>query len=199
MRPQIPFLVAIDPVVWLVWWQIWRSFNRSVGTKAVWRRWLEPALILSPACSDRWSVLPIFLRASVPARSLSGAWSPDGAIIRCSSSYHHRFSAVRSLLLGLNLTLVSLSHPDPPCSWEIMWLVLSRGYVWETSSFGVVGRVLEVSVAAREGSRDSIHISLLSLSPGVVSLALGPLASSKVASSGEGMSDMSHYSACIVG
>ncbi|KAH0928716.1 hypothetical protein HID58_014443, partial [Brassica napus] len=69
-----------------------------------------------------------------------------------SSLYHH---------------CVSWSHPDPPCSCEIMWLVLSRGYVWEASSFGVVGRVLEVSVAAREGSRDSIRVSLVSMSPRV--------------------------------
>ncbi|KAG5400593.1 hypothetical protein IGI04_015200 [Brassica rapa subsp. trilocularis] len=101
---------------------------------------------------------------------------------------------------------ISWSHPDPPCSCEVMWLVLSRGYVWEASSFGVVGRVLEVSVAAREGSRDSIRVSLVSMSPRVgflivatFSLALGPLASSKVASSGEGVSGKSHYSAYVVG
>ncbi|KAF3540025.1 hypothetical protein F2Q69_00025446 [Brassica cretica] len=45
-----------------------------------------------------------------------------------------------------------------------MWLVLSHGYVWGVSSLGVVARVLEVSVAARDETRDSIRISLFPIS-----------------------------------
>ncbi|KAL0686363.1 hypothetical protein Bca4012_053211 [Brassica carinata] len=39
--------------------------------------------------------------------------------------------------------------------------LVSHGYVWGVSSLGVVARVLEVSVAARDETRDSIHVSLV--------------------------------------
>ncbi|WZZ08795.1 hypothetical protein YC2023_094716 [Brassica napus] len=153
---QIPLLFAIDPVglssesaLWVVGGVLFTG-DPTVDL-SVPRRWGGEGLnrLLSFTCLFRsLEFFSRFSRSFDFDQDCDGAWSPDEAIIR-------RFFSVSHSLVSVSRSLL-----ESPSSCEILWLVLSHGYVWGVSSLSVVARVLEVSVAACDETRDSIRVSL---------------------------------------
>ena len=106
-------------------------------------------------------------------------WSPDEASIPAVLHLPPPFGKVSS---WLGLSLGFLVRPVPLGSCEILWLVLSRGYVLGASSLGVVTRVWGFSwqrVSSNETASAPLLVSL-SLRPELLTVATRTLISSPI-------------------
>ena len=98
---------------------------------------LEPAKILSHVCSDRWSSPTFFSDLR---------FRPEVCLARgvLKRLLFQRFFIVSPLfgeVFALSgLSPVSWFRTDAHGSWEILWLVLSRGCAWGAFFLGVVTR-----------------------------------------------------------